>query len=519
MIYHHLKSSNTFVGGAISGGDFHYGIHATGPGPCNDNKFYGLGIEMYDSEVAHVYVTGSTTNIKLENVRIESKDKDMSRPVVIIDDSSYGNVMNGILGHNHIQGNMNRNPDIDFMSQKQVGLDPTPVNQFWNAAFKGFSGGDINESGLQPDRIMPGWKFEHTNANIALVDGDKLYPDHNVIAVDHLGFGGSFKMMADETFLQEAHDFVTFGVYARTSVQGSISAVMRYTSGSIISSSPHSGNGEWEFIGMSALYDKTAPYFYFSITGDVELTAPTLTFGKTPATPGASLISSSGARMSGTLTTGVGIGLPPPASEPSYKRNWWVLPKNEGNVFLMQSDDGHAIERLNYSTADRFPRGTVITLMFDEAGTKVKSNAYIELTGGEDFVSAAQTSITLMTYGSASWYEVSRNAGRQLVQPSSSPSCIGAPPPSGTFWVLPKDCGTVFLMESGLDIHRLSYSTADRFAYGVVITLVFEEPGTTVVNSAYMKLKNNQNFASGTQTSLTLMTKGSATWYEVSRNV
>eukprot|EP00554_Chaetoceros_debilis_P006440 CAMPEP_0194078196 /NCGR_PEP_ID=MMETSP0149-20130528/4640_1 /TAXON_ID=122233 /ORGANISM="Chaetoceros debilis, Strain MM31A-1" /LENGTH=767 /DNA_ID=CAMNT_0038759403 /DNA_START=37 /DNA_END=2337 /DNA_ORIENTATION=- len=511
-------NTNTFVGGAISGGDFHYGIKSVSDGDCNDNKFYGISIGMYDSDVAHVYVAGSTTNIKMDNVRLEAKNKDMSRPIIIIEDSSYGNVMNGMLGHTHIQANLNRNPDVDFMSQKSVGLDPAPVNQFWNAAFKGSSGTDIDESGAQPNRVMPGWKLEGgsattPNANVfVLEDDDGLYPDHNVLKVDYRNFGGAFKMMADQTLLQEAHSFVTFGVYARTSVQGSISAAMRYTSGSIISSGSHSGSGEWEFIGMSALYSKSAPYFYFSITGDVDLTAPTLTFGKTPATPGASLMSSSGARMSGTLTTAVGIGLPPPPSTPVYKKKWWVLPKNEGNVFLMQSNADHSIERLNYRAADRFPRGTVITLFFDEPGTKVESNSYIELTSGEDFVSAAKTSITLITQGSGSWDEVSRNAGRQLVQSSSTPSCVGAPPESGNYWVLPKSCGTVFLMQSGSDIRRLSYRTADRFPYGTVITLVWEEAGNTVVDSSYMKLKNGQNFVSGEQTSLTLMTKGSAIW-------
>ena len=73
-----------------------------GPGDCNDNKFYGLSIGMYDSEVAHIHVKGSTTNVKMENIRIEAKDRDLSRPVVIIDDSSYGNVMNGILGESII---------------------------------------------------------------------------------------------------------------------------------------------------------------------------------------------------------------------------------------------------------------------------------------------------------------------------------------------------------------------------------------------------------------------------------
>ena len=151
---------------------------------------------MYDSDVAHVYVAGSTTNIKMDNVRLEAKGKDMSRPIVIIEDSSYGNVMNGILGHTHIQANLNRNPDVDFMSQKSVGLDPVPVNQFWNAAFKGSSGTDIDESGAQPNRVMPGWKLEGgsattPNANVfVLEDDDGLYPDHNVLKVDYRNFGG-----------------------------------------------------------------------------------------------------------------------------------------------------------------------------------------------------------------------------------------------------------------------------------------------------------------------------------------
>ena len=66
-------------------------------------------------------------------------------------------------------------------------------------------------------------------------------------------------------------------------------------------------------------------------------------------------------------------------------------------------------------------------------------------------------------------------------------------------------------------IHRLNHSGADRFPIGTVITLVFEESGTRVKHSAYIKLKNNQDFVSVTQSSLTLVTKGSATWYEVSR--
>jgi len=390
---------NSFLGGGMSGGGFESGIYAEGPGACNDNKFYGMFVEPPDTTLAHVYVEGSKTNVRLHDVRLEATDKDLDRPIVIVDDSSYGNVMTGVLGHTHVQANLNRNPEIDLMSYKSVGLDPAPVNKFWNAAFKGWDGS-----------AMPGWRLVGSNANIALVDdSEALYPDHHVISVSYLNYGGAFKLMPDQTHLVPGHDYVTFGVYARSSVLGSISAAMRYESGNIISSASHSGSGEWQFIGMSALYDKTAPYFYFSITGDVELTAPTLTFGQSPATPGASLMSSSGARMAGTLALGTAVGLPPaPELQTPY---YWKLPKNEGNIFIMdmQGDPDRTIIRLNHSTADRFPRGTIITMMFSEAGTTVKHNGYIKLKNNQNFVSVPNSSISLMAGGSASWIEVSRN--------------------------------------------------------------------------------------------------------------
>ena len=110
--------------------------------------------------------------------------------------------------------------------------------------------------------------------------------------------------------------------------------------------------------------------------------------------------------MAGTLTMGVTTVYPPPSSTPYY----WKIPKNSGNIFLIDTQgSSRTIIRLNHSTADRFARGTLATLMFEEAGTRVKHNGYIKLKNNADFVSGPNTSITLMASGSASWTEVSRN--------------------------------------------------------------------------------------------------------------
>lgn len=391
-------NNNSFLAGAVTGGITKVGLIASGPGACNNNMFIGTAIESKETNLAHVYVTGPKTNVKLLEVRLEgTKMHTLKKPLVIVDDSSYGNVMRGILGHYNVRADFNRNPGIDLMSAKSVGLDPAPLNHFWNAAFKGLI-----------DNTIPGWSIP-SNGEVTIVSDDEedsLYADHNVLSINYLNYGGAFKLKADKIPKSPGHSMATFGIYAKSTVPNSISAVMRYESGSIISSASHSGSGDWEFIGMSALYDQNAPYFYFSITGDVLVTAPTFVYGMTPATPGASFLSSSGARMSGTLSMGVATAVAPSNGDR------WLLPKNEGNIFMMDMNGekpGRSIRRINYSTADRFPKGTVVTLMFEESGTNVVHNGYIKLKDNQSFVSTTRSSLTLMATGGPSWVEVSRN--------------------------------------------------------------------------------------------------------------
>ena len=155
---------------------------------------------------------------------------------------------------------------------------------------------------------------------------------------------------------------------------------------------------------MSALHDKANPYFYCSITNDVEVTAPTFVCGETPATPGASfLISSSGARMAKTLTMGL--------TTVAYNGAFLMVAKTEGNLMIVHvpENPSRSIARINHSTADRFPVGTVITFLFPEAGTTVANSGYLKLKNTQSFTSTVDSSLTLMADGDATWTEISRN--------------------------------------------------------------------------------------------------------------
>ena len=68
------------------------------------------------------------------------------------------------------------------------------------------------------------------------------------------------------------------------------------------------------------------------------------------------------------------------------------------------------IRRINYRTASRFSHGTIVTLMFNEPGTHVFDNAYIELRNEESFLRRQKhSSLTLMATGGPTLIEVSRN--------------------------------------------------------------------------------------------------------------
>jgi len=104
----------------------------------------------------------------------------------------------------------------------------------------------------------------------------------------------------------------------------------------------------------------------------------------------------------------------------------WTLPK-EANLFkiLPYPESGTApcstsyktITRINDSYTEKFLAGSVITLLFPECGdcipcVAINHGGYIKLLGETGFSpppSALHSSLTLVSTGSGSWIEISRN--------------------------------------------------------------------------------------------------------------
>jgi len=195
---------------------------------------------------------------------------------------------------------------------------------------------------------------------------------------------------------------VHFGMYAKTTEANAVFLRNNAPNG-VVSSGFHPGDADWHFIGMTALVNTNvtmdARLSIVNTTGAdlvVYLSSPTMNFGNQIADGAAKPISSAGGIITGTLTTSM--------IEFTPTTNFIVLPK-EANVFVMNGTQ--SILRINHSGADKFPKGTIITLLFNDAGMGVASSVYINLKGG--FTSVANASLTLIANGNGTWRELSRN--------------------------------------------------------------------------------------------------------------
>ncbi|MFT7623926.1 MAG: hypothetical protein ACI9WU_003112 [Myxococcota bacterium] len=77
--------------------------------------------------------------------------------------------------------------------------------------------------------------------------------------------------------------------------------------------------------------------------------------------------------------------------------------------------------------------------------------------------------------------------------------------------------GNVFVVQATQTIQRINDATADRFAPGTVITLLFDT-SLTVLDGAFIDLAGGA-FSAVPESSLTLVSSGPGTWRELSRNL
>ncbi len=382
-------NSNSFFHGVISGGGFDYCLRILSG---NNNIFNGLIMEPYTSTYGHLIVEGG--EIIGNNMRIEGTQQLDSVPLVEFKSGTANSIISGTYG-----GGLTLDygdNTIAFKSGKYTGFKDSGLNLFVNSSFHGLT-----------NNTVPFWTFE-TTTGITLEVLDPVFEPNNKVIKITIPPSSSTYFKPSSSYLQEIYeasqyDQVSFGAYIKTDSKNAVTTTCKSPTG-VNTGSYHTGNGSWEFISMNSLVNRTAGYdakFYLSNPSSstslvVYLSVPTLNFGNSLNTLTSAPLLSSGGIMTGTLTSGM--------VETTISSSFIVLPK-DGNLFEINGTN--TISRINHLTADRFIKGTVVTLIFNDASTNVTNSGYIILLKG--YTSQVNSTLTLVSLGNGTWRELDRN--------------------------------------------------------------------------------------------------------------
>jgi hypothetical protein len=449
-----FANSNSFYRGAVSGGGFDYCLLLEGPGmhiqpiiilliallhsysviklmSCmiganNNNVFYGTVFEPYMSNHAHIQLSGTMTQMIGQQIRVEALSQPADRPMIYLAPETHGSSLSGLFSGGYVNANRMAH-QLDIKTGKFVGASPSNRNEFQNSAFRNILAGPVSAG-------IPQWTATATPStagakmNVSVSNQYQILEGHNVLKLQ-LPALSALKLKPSEhpqPKLAGMYRGVSFGMYVRyisvpaDKANSQIYATYDTSITDVTSSLVHpAASTEWHFVSMRGDIPYTAApttavaiftEFVFQNLSptsslDIEITLPSFSWGEESLQIESAPVLQSGGKMFGALTTGLVKNiLPPGGSNPNY----YVFPK-DGNVFVISSTSViyPAISRLNHLTADRFPEGTVITILFLVSGVSITDSAYINTFSG--FTSNSHCSITLLAREAGTWVELSRS--------------------------------------------------------------------------------------------------------------
>lgn len=383
-----FANANSFYHGVISGGGFDHCLLVKGG---TRNEFIGTVMEPYSTTYSHLKVEGG--HIVGRGIWIEGSQQPRDRPLIEFSEGTSGSTVEGAYAGGLI---INRGSNtIKFSSSNSLVESDPGYNLIENPFFLGVSGNNI-----------PSWFFTDSEVGVSL-QSPELLPNFQVLRLSippgkKLFFGPENNSLPKAMGL--ARDaYANFGGYMRTDRSHCAFVTLNADQG-MITSIPHRADNEWQFVGLRGKSPSGAitPRFYFdnSLGTDsaiIYLSCPTFSFGNSLPILEAKPITSAGGVFNGVITQGMEeVGTP--------TSHFLVLPQ-KGNLFQISGND--YIARINHHGPDRFPKGTVVTLLFENSGITVLNTVYIKMV--DSFQSSENSSLTLVSLGNGTWREVGRN--------------------------------------------------------------------------------------------------------------
>ena len=391
----------TFRSIAIAGAGFDYGLLVDGPLSTTD--WYGVSMNADCPSVGHI-VLDTKGYVNIYGIQINSAVSTCESNLIHLKEGTRGSYIHGNTGKGRIIDDGSN--FIDVQGTHSIAARPAGNNLLQNAAFKGLVDSDL-----------PHWKFETCtgcSAPDALVTSTAEWKDnHNVLKIT-VGAGKTAHLSQEGRYFTKAYQYkeCLFGAMIKTTATDVEVRPYFQTcgGGGSTAGSAHPNDGKWHYIGKTAELDSDPncqpdPRFVIDNSAggsaaEVYITTPSFVFnrGVKPSLEAAP-ITSAGGIMNGTLSTSM-LEIASPASN-----QLMVAP--DANLF--QISGTNAIHSINLTTTI-FPKGTLLTLLFEENGLEVvHATNSIKLLGSQNYVSEAYSALKLAALGDGTWIEVDRN--------------------------------------------------------------------------------------------------------------
>lgn len=383
-----FANANSFYHGVISGGGFDYCLLVEGG---TRNELIGTVMEPYSSAQAHVKVDAGW--IVGRGIWIEGNQQPNDRPLIEFADGTSGSMVEGAYAGGLIV-NHGANTIRFSSSNSLVEADPG-YNLIQNPFFLGVD-----------SETIPGWFFSNNQVHIEVQDPE-LLPNFQVLKLRIPPGTSTFLGLESDAIPQPMglprDDYANFGGYIKTDHSQFAYVTLNADQG-MITSIPHRADGAWQFVGLRGKSPEgvLTPRFYLNNSlgtdsATVYISCPTFSYGNNQPMLEAKPLTSAGGIFTGTITNNMTEVLTP-------DNHFMVLP-TVGNLFIVSGSS--YIARINDQAANRFPKGTTISLIFEESNVTVINGPYISLKA--TFVSTANASLTLVSLGNGTWREVNRN--------------------------------------------------------------------------------------------------------------
>ena len=275
------------------------------------------------------------------------------------------------------------------MTGKNTTYRPSAYNAFLNSAFRGVQ-----------NNTIPHWDITGTVNGINT--SEAVFQERHQVVELSIPAGAIVRLSPNNSAIPKAlrHQYASFGAYVKTNIanQAFASATSYSTTCIPSNSSFHPGDNDWHYIGLPIGINANACAIDASFIFDnstspnaatVAITCPSFVFGNTRPSLLSQPLLRSGGIVNGTLSTSM-MNFPIVVNEQLEL----TLPPDANTFYLTGNNAIHRLNN-NASIGRRFPKGTVLHLIFESAGVTLRNWAFINLLGDANYTSTTGSSLSL----------------------------------------------------------------------------------------------------------------------------